>query len=285
MTMAMVIRRMVDVGLIPMIVVMMMAVVTFVSLMVHIYTIGYMAHEEGYERFFSYIALFTFSMLMLVMSNNFLQLFFGWEAVGLVSYLLIGFWYTRPTAIYANLKAFLVNRVGDFGFLLGIGAISRHLLALLKPFNLRIIAVSGYLAGKPEEAKAMGIDQLVTIEALKQDMVRPRPMDRLMCGDVGYGKTEVAMRAAFKAVMGGKQVAVLVPTTILAQQHHTTFTDRLADYPVEIDVIDVTRRAARIMGANRPNDDGEKGVVVNVASIAAFEAATNAGFSTRSSGG
>ena len=99
----------------------MMLVVTFVSLMVHIYTIGYMAEDDGYTRFFSYISLFTFSMLMLVMSNNFLQLFFGWEAVGLVSYLLIGFWYTRPTAIYANLKAFLVNRVGDFGFLLGIG--------------------------------------------------------------------------------------------------------------------------------------------------------------------
>lgn len=101
--------------------VMMMLVVTFVSLMVHIYTIGYMADDPGYQRFFSYISLFTFAMLMLVMSNNFLQLFFGWEAVGLVSYLLIGFWYTRPTAIYANLKAFLVNRVGDFGFLLGIG--------------------------------------------------------------------------------------------------------------------------------------------------------------------
>ncbi|HTI16109.1 MAG TPA: NADH-quinone oxidoreductase subunit L [Trinickia sp.] len=100
---------------------MMMCVVTFVSLMVHIYTIGYMADEEGYERFFSYISLFTFSMLMLVMSNNFLQLFFGWEAVGLVSYLLIGFYFTRESAIYANLKAFLVNRVGDFGFLLGIG--------------------------------------------------------------------------------------------------------------------------------------------------------------------
>ncbi|MBS0309549.1 MAG: NADH-quinone oxidoreductase subunit L [Proteobacteria bacterium] len=100
---------------------MMMCVVTFVSLMVHIYTIGYMAEDEGYNRFFSYISLFTFSMLMLVMSNNFLQLFFGWEAVGLVSYLLIGFWYTRPTAIYANMKAFLVNRVGDFGFILGIG--------------------------------------------------------------------------------------------------------------------------------------------------------------------
>src|SRR5689334_16357816 len=99
----------------------MMTVVTFVSLMVHIYTIGYMADDPGYQRFFSYIALFTFSMMMLVMANNFLQLFFGWEAVGLVSYLLIGFWYTRPTAIYANLKAFLVNRVGDFGFLLGIG--------------------------------------------------------------------------------------------------------------------------------------------------------------------
>jgi NADH-quinone oxidoreductase subunit L len=98
----------------------MMLVVAFVSLMVHIYTIGYMRDDPGYNRFFSYISLFTFSMLMLVMANNFLQLFFGWEAVGLVSYLLIGFWYTRPTAIYANLKAFLVNRVGDFGFLLGI---------------------------------------------------------------------------------------------------------------------------------------------------------------------
>ena len=102
---------------------MMMVVVTFVSLMVHVYTIGYMADDDGYQRFFSYIALFTFSMLMLVMSNNFLQLFFGWEAVGLVSYLLIGFWFKRPTAIFANLKAFLVNRVGDFGFLLGIAGV------------------------------------------------------------------------------------------------------------------------------------------------------------------
>lgn len=102
---------------------MMMCVVTFVSLMVHLYTMGYMAEDPGYQRFFSYISLFTFSMLMLVMSNNFLQLFFGWEAVGLVSYLLIGFWYTRPTAIFANMKAFLVNRVGDFGFVLGIGLI------------------------------------------------------------------------------------------------------------------------------------------------------------------
>jgi NADH-quinone oxidoreductase subunit L len=100
---------------------MMMVVVTFVSLMVHIYTIGYMEEDPGYQRFFSYISLFTFSMLMLVMSNNFLQLFFGWEAVGLVSYLLIGFWFKRPTAIFANMKAFLVNRVGDFGFILGIG--------------------------------------------------------------------------------------------------------------------------------------------------------------------
>ncbi|MGF6905459.1 proton-conducting transporter membrane subunit, partial [Paraburkholderia sp. GAS348] len=100
---------------------LMMCVVTFVSLMVHIYTIGYMADDDGYQRFFSYIALFTFSMLMLVMSNNFLQLFFGWEAVGLVSYLLIGFYFTRESAIYANMKAFIVNRIGDFGFLLGIG--------------------------------------------------------------------------------------------------------------------------------------------------------------------
>ncbi|MGM0593624.1 MAG: NADH-quinone oxidoreductase subunit L, partial [Pseudomonadota bacterium] len=117
---------------------MMMVVVTFVSLMVHIYTIGYMAHDEenwpegslagknSYQRFFSYISLFTFSMLMLVMANNFMQLFFGWEAVGLVSYLLIGFWSVRETAVFANLKAFLVNRVGDFGFLLGIAAVLMH---------------------------------------------------------------------------------------------------------------------------------------------------------------
>ena len=103
---------------------MMMCVVTFVSLMVHLYTIGYMEEDAGYNRFFAYISLFTFSMLMLVMSNNLLQLFFGWEAVGLVSYLLIGFWYNKPTAIFANMKAFLVNRVGDFGFILGIGLIA-----------------------------------------------------------------------------------------------------------------------------------------------------------------
>ena len=102
---------------------LMMAVVTFVSLMVHVYTIGYMHDDPGYQRFFAYISLVTFAMLMLVMSNNYLQLFFGWEAVGLVSYLLIGFWYKRPTAIFANYKAFVVNRVGDFGFILGIAGI------------------------------------------------------------------------------------------------------------------------------------------------------------------
>ncbi len=105
---------------------MMMTVVTFVSLMVHVYTIGYMKDDPGYQRFFSYIALFTFAMLMLVMSNNFMQLFFGWEGVGVVSYLLIGFWYTRPTATFAALKAFLVNRIGDFGFILGIAAVLRY---------------------------------------------------------------------------------------------------------------------------------------------------------------
>ena len=105
---------------------MMMCVVTFVSLMVHIYTIGYMEEDEGYNRFFAYISLFTFAMLMLVMSNNMLQLFFGWEAVGLVSYLLIGFWFNKPTAIFANMKAFLVNRVGDFGFIMGIGLIAAY---------------------------------------------------------------------------------------------------------------------------------------------------------------
>ena len=105
---------------------MMMCVVTFVSLMVHIYTIGYMEEDAGYNRFFAYISLFTFSMLMLVMSNNMLQLFFGWEAVGLVSYLLIGFWFNKPTAIFANMKAFMVNRVGDFGFILGIALIAAY---------------------------------------------------------------------------------------------------------------------------------------------------------------
>lgn len=105
---------------------LMMVVVTFVSLCVHVYTIGYMRDDPGYQRFFSYISLFTFSMLMLVMSNNFMQLFFGWEAVGVVSYLLIGFWYTRPSAIFANLKAFLVNRIGDFGFILGIAGVAYY---------------------------------------------------------------------------------------------------------------------------------------------------------------
>jgi len=117
---------------------LMMVVVTFVSLMVHIYTIGYMQDDPGYQRFFSYISLFTFAMLMLVMSNNFLQLFFGWEAVGLVSYLLIGFWFNKDTAIYANLKAFLVNRVGDFGFVLGIAAVlmTFNSLNYVEVFNL-----------------------------------------------------------------------------------------------------------------------------------------------------
>jgi NADH-quinone oxidoreductase subunit L len=105
---------------------LMMVVVTFVSLCVHVYTIGYMADDPGYQRFFSYISLFTFSMLMLVMSNNFMQLFFGWEAVGVVSYLLIGFWYTRPSAIFANFKAFIVNRIGDFGFVLGIAGVVHY---------------------------------------------------------------------------------------------------------------------------------------------------------------
>src|SRR4029453_11291709 len=124
---------------------MSICVVTFVSLMVHIYTIGYMEEDPGYQRFFSYISLFTFSMLMLVMSNNFLQLFFGWEAVGLVSYLLIGFWYTKPSAVFANLKAFLVNRVGDFGFILGIGLIAAYAgtLAYAEAF-----AKAGELAAK-----------------------------------------------------------------------------------------------------------------------------------------
>jgi NADH-quinone oxidoreductase subunit L len=123
---------------------MMMCVVSFVSLMVHIYTIGYMQDDDGYNRFFAYISLFTFSMLMLVMSNNLLQLFFGWEAVGLVSYLLIGFWFNRESAIFANLKAFLVNRVGDFGFILGVGLI----VAYAGTFDYaQAFAKAGQLAG------------------------------------------------------------------------------------------------------------------------------------------
>jgi NADH-quinone oxidoreductase subunit L len=122
---------------------MMMCVVTFVSLMVHLYTVGYMKEDEGYNRFFAYISLFTFAMLMLVMSNNLLQLFFGWEAVGLVSYLLIGFWFNKPTAIFANMKAFLVNRVGDFGFILGIGLIVAYAGSLN---YAEVFAKSGELA-------------------------------------------------------------------------------------------------------------------------------------------
>jgi len=125
---------------------MMMCVVSFVSLMVHIYTIGYMEEDEGYNRFFAYISLFTFSMLMLVMSNNMLQLFFGWEAVGLVSYLLIGFWFNRPSAIFANMKAFLVNRVGDFGFILGIGLVAAYAGTLN---YTEVFAKSGELARLP----------------------------------------------------------------------------------------------------------------------------------------
>ena len=127
---------------------LMMVVVTFISLMVHIYTIGYMRDDPGYTRFFSYISLFTFSMLMLVMSNNLMQLFFGWEAVGVVSYLLIGFWYTKPTAIFANMKAFLVNRVGDFGFLLGIAGLV-HLTGSLH--YSEIFAQAGRIAGSTFE--------------------------------------------------------------------------------------------------------------------------------------
>ncbi len=124
---------------------LMMATVSFVSLMVHVYTIGYMAEDDGFQRFFSYIALFTFSMLMLVMANNFMQLFFGWEAVGLVSYLLIGFWYKRDTAIFANLKAFIVNRVGDFGFIIGIAAV---LFAFHSLDYATVFAHAGELAGR-----------------------------------------------------------------------------------------------------------------------------------------
>jgi NADH-quinone oxidoreductase subunit L len=138
----------------------MMLVVTFVSLVVHIYTIGYMADDPGYQRFFSYISLFTFSMLMLVMSNNFLQLFFGWEAVGLVSYLLIGFWYTRPSAISASLKAFLVNRVGDFGFLLGIALIFAYCGSL---DYAQVFARAPELTGETVEMAFVGWPLLTTV--------------------------------------------------------------------------------------------------------------------------
>ena len=157
---------------------MMMCVVTFVSLMVHIYTIGYMAEDEGYNRFFSYISLFTFSMLMLVMANNFLQLFFGWEAVGLVSYLLIGFWYTRPTAIFANMKAFLVNRVGDFGFILGIGL----LLAYAGSMNYQeVFAKNDALAAAdPAGHRLDAADRCLHLPVHRRDgQVGPVPAARL----------------------------------------------------------------------------------------------------------
>ena len=125
---------------------LMMVVVTFVSLCVHIYTIGYMSDDPGYQRFFAYISLFTFSMLMLVMSNNFMQLFFGWEAVGTVSYLLIGFWYDRPSAVFANYKAFLVNRIGDFGFVLGIAGIFYYTNSLAYADAFSVMAVIGLVS-------------------------------------------------------------------------------------------------------------------------------------------
>jgi NADH-quinone oxidoreductase subunit L len=141
----------------------MMCVVTSVSLMVHIYTIGYMKDDDGYQRFFAYISLFTFAMLMLVMSNNFLQLFFGWEAVGLVSYLLIGFWYTRPTAIFANLKAFLVNRVGDFGFVLGIGLIAAYFGSL---DYAEVFKAAPALVGKLINPLGLGEWMLITVTCI-----------------------------------------------------------------------------------------------------------------------
>ena len=143
---------------------MMMVVVTSVSLMVHIYTIGYMADDPGYQRFFAYISLFTFSMLMLVMSHNMVQLFFGWEAVGLVSYLLIGFWYTRPTAIFANMKAFLINRVGDFGFVMGIGLLFAHTYTM---HYADIFAQADRLAGKTLSVSGFGADwMLLTVACI-----------------------------------------------------------------------------------------------------------------------
>ena len=176
---------------------MMMVVVTFVSLMVHVYTIGYMAEDDGYQRFFSYIALFTFAMLMLVMANNFLQLFFGWEAVGLVSYLLIGFWFKKPTAIFANMKAFLVNRVGDFGFLLGLAGVLYfcHTLDYAQVFTIGERALNGHtieiISGHPWSAAtvicillfigAMGKSAQVPLHVwLPDSMEGPTPISALI---------------------------------------------------------------------------------------------------------
>src|SRR5487761_1762665 len=150
----------IDVGfLVDRLTALMMAVVTFVSLCVHVYTVGYMSDDPGYTRFFSYISLFTFSMLMLVMSNNFMQLFFGWEAVGMVSYLLIGFWYERPSAVFANLKAFLANRVGDFGFVLGIGLVLAYFGTL---DYAPVFAKAGSMAGTTIAPWAGGAWSLMT---------------------------------------------------------------------------------------------------------------------------
>lgn len=148
---------------------MMMVVVTFVSFLVHVYTIGYMQDDPGYQRFFSYISLFTFSMLTLVMSNNFLQLFFGWEAVGLVSYLLIGFWFKRPTAIFANMKAFLVNRVGDFGFILGIAGV----LWVFGSLDYATVFANAPILGSPQ-AQMQIWSGAITCSALRSRCWTPR---------------------------------------------------------------------------------------------------------------
>ena len=161
---------------------LMMAVVTFVSLMVHIYTIGYMDDDDGYQRFFSYISLFTFAMLMLVMSNNFMQLFFGWEGVGVVSYLLIGFWYTRPTATFAALKAFLVNRVGDFGFILGIAAILRYTGSLDYGDGVRARRSDRARADPRDAARSPGRRSPSPASACSSARWASPPRCRCMCG-------------------------------------------------------------------------------------------------------
>jgi len=228
---------------------MMMVVVTFVSLLVHVYTIGYMKDDPGYQRFFSYISLFTFSMLMLVMSNNFLQLFFGWEAVGLVSYLLIGFWFKKPTAVFANMKAFLVNRVGDFGFLLGIAAVVYWFGTL---DYATVFANAGSTIG---DGQVVEINPQTTNDRYNQKAYTP-PNNPGGQGNSGTNirrirYSHVLLNAAEACARSGDEASALLwlnDVRARAREHDVTlgFTPELLDEDIAFDVLGLPGDATRV---------------------------------------